>query len=54
MMLADIVKNINHLETRVLNNPMLFFRPTPPQLAFLKDQSPIKLLLGGNQVPLPL
>ena len=38
------------LRNKAKQNPLAYFRPTPPQEAFLRDSSPIKLLLGGNQV----
>lgn len=33
-----------------IQNPLEYFRPTPPQLSFLKDPSKMKLLRGGNQI----
>jgi hypothetical protein len=38
------------LEDRAKDNPLVYFRPTPPQERFLNDPSKIKLLRGGNQV----
>ena len=48
--MIDLTRQILQLKRRAATNPLSYFRPTPPQLAFLKDPSPIKLLLGGNQV----
>ena len=48
--MIDLARQIMQLQQRAQKNPIAYFRPTPPQLAFLKDPSPIKLLLGGNQV----
>jgi len=48
--MIDLTRKVLQLKRRAANNPLSYFRPTPPQLAFLKDPSPIKLLLGGNQV----
>jgi hypothetical protein len=48
--MIEIARSILELERRVQENPLSYFRPTPPQEAFLRDPSPIKLLLGGNQV----
>lgn len=51
MSIKSIRKNISALKSRSVSNPLLYFRPTPPQLAFLSDnKSRVKLLLGGNQV----
>ena len=38
------------LKERSTRDPLRFFRPTPPQKAFINDPSPVKMLLGGNQV----
>jgi len=45
-----LARSIMQLKARTQANPLAYFRPTPPQAAFLRDPSPIKLLLGGNQV----
>lgn len=50
MKLQKFAKGIRHLKGRTLKDPLLYFRPTPPQRAFLQDPSKIKLLRGGNQV----
>ena len=51
MSIKSIRKNISALKSRSVSNPLLYFRPTPPQLDFLSDNtSKVKLLLGGNQV----
>ena len=48
--MIDLTRQVLQLKRRAAINPLSYFRPTPPQLTFLKDPSPIKLLLGGNQV----
>lgn len=48
--MVELTRQILQLQKRAANNPIAYFRPTPPQAAFLRDPSPIKLLLGGNQV----
>jgi hypothetical protein len=48
--MIDLTRQILQLKQRAASSPLSYFRPTPPQLAFLKDPSPIKLLLGGNQI----
>jgi len=49
--LIDIAKATKELHRRTEENPLAYFRPTPPQEAFLKDnRSKIKLLIGGNQI----
>ena len=45
-----MAKSMRRLKGRAEKNPLVYFCPTPPQEAFLKDKSKIKLLLGGNQV----
>ena len=45
----EMAKRANELKSRADRNPLLYFRPTPPQKTFLSDPSKIKLLLGGNQ-----
>ena len=42
-----MAKSMRRLRDRTTNNPLTYFCPTPPQEAFLKDKSKIKLLLGG-------
>ncbi len=48
--MIDLARQVLQLKRRAADNPLAYFRPTPPQAAFLRDPSPIKLLLGGNQV----
>tara|TARA_B100000686_G_C16754048_1_gene954308 strand:+ start:138 stop:1556 length:1419 start_codon:yes stop_codon:yes gene_type:complete len=50
MSIKDMAKSMRRLKGRAEKNPLVYFCPTPPQEAFLKDKSKIKLLLGGNQV----
>jgi hypothetical protein len=50
MSLISMAKNMAKLKSRSHTNPLAYYRPTPPQLAWMRDPSPIKLLLGGNQV----
>ena len=50
MSIRDTTKNLRRLRNRATQNPLAYFCPTPPQEAWLKDPSKIKLLLGGNQV----
>ena len=51
MNIRSMAKTTRRLKRRAEKNPLIYFCPTPPQLAFLKDgASKIKLLLGGNQV----
>ena len=44
------IKNVLRLKERSTQDPLRFFRATPPQRAFINDPSPVKMLLGGNQV----
>ena len=50
MSIKKATKNIRRLKDRAVTNPLDYYCPTPPQEAFLRDDSKIKLLLGGNQV----
>ena len=50
MSIKDMAKSMRRLKGRADNNPLVYFCPTPPQEAWLRDKSKIKLLLGGNQV----
>jgi hypothetical protein len=50
MSIRDTTKNLRRLRNRATQNPLAYFCPTPPQEAWLRDPSKIKLLLGGNQV----
>jgi len=47
--IRETTKSLRKLSDRAKKNPLVYFCPTPPQEAWLKDDSPIKLLLGGNQ-----
>lgn len=49
-MTSEVTRMMMAMRRRAAQNPLAYFRPTPPQEAFLRDPSPIKLLLGGNQV----
>ena len=46
----SFVKRILQLKHRSQQDPLRFFCATPPQEAYINDASPVKLLLGGNQV----
>ena len=50
--LAHMARRVQKIKKRTEQDPLLYFRPTPPQKAFIEDNPPqkIKLLLGGNQV----
>ena len=50
MNLVTMAKSIKYLEGRTKADPLVYFRPTPPQRAFLADPKKIKMLRGGNQV----
>jgi len=50
MKLAAMARSVHKLQKRTEYDPLLYFRPTPPQKAFIEDKSRLKLLLGGNQV----
>jgi len=50
MTIRDATKSIRRLKRRAVQNPLDYFCPTPPQETWLKDDSKIKLFLGGNQV----
>jgi hypothetical protein len=45
----SMAKKAKELQKRAVQNPLAYFRPTPPQKQFLSDGSNVKLLLGGNQ-----
>lgn len=49
MSIKQATKTIRRLKARAVQNPLDYFCPTPPQEAWLKDTSKIKLFLGGNQ-----
>lgn len=48
--IKQATKTIRRLRNRTTRDPLAYFCPTPPQEAWLRDASKIKLLLGGNQV----
>lgn len=50
MSLESLAKQISILKKRSIEDPMTYFVPTKPQQKWINDSSPIKLLLGGNQV----
>ena len=50
MGLRELTKNLKTLKERTEQDPFRFFTPTPPQLRFFEDKSPVKILLGGNQI----
>ena len=50
MKISSLAKRTKALQVRASSDPMSYFRPTPPQRDYIADESPIKMLLGGNQV----
>jgi hypothetical protein len=50
MSLCQMAKKLSWLRKKSENDPLVYYRPTPPQKAYLADPSPIKALIGGNQV----
>jgi len=48
--LAVLARAAAELRIKAETRPIDYFRPTPPQLAWLSDPSPVKLLRGGNQI----
>jgi phage terminase large subunit-like protein len=48
--LASLATATNTLARRAHADPLAYFRPTPPQLAFLSSNHPIRLLRAGNQL----
>ena len=50
MSLELMAKQAQILAAEAQKNPLAFFRPTPPQEAWLRDKSKMKLLRGANQV----
>ena len=50
MNLASLATATNTLARRAHADPLAYFRPTPPQLAFLSSNHPIRLLRAGNQL----
>ena len=47
---VQFVRSVMHLKKRSATDPLAFFCATPPQEKYINDPSPVKLLLGGNQV----
>lgn len=50
MTIKHAAKSLRRLTDRTVDNPLLYWVPTAPQEAWLRDTSKCKLLLGGNQV----
>ena len=50
MTIKDLAKSVKALSKRNASDPLTYFRPTPPQRAFLADPAKVKMLRGGNQV----
>lgn len=50
MNLSALATATNTLARRAHADPLAYFRPTPPQLAFLSSNHPIRLLRAGNQL----
>jgi hypothetical protein len=50
MSIRDAAQTMRVLKDRAISNPLDYYCPTPPQETWLKDDSKIKLFLGGNQV----
>ena len=50
MSLAALARAATELRDRSERDPLQFWRPTPPQLAWLSDSASVKLLRGGNQI----
>ena len=48
--LCGMAQRLYWLRKKAENDPLRYFSPTPPQLSFINDKSPIKALIGGNQV----
>jgi phage terminase large subunit-like protein len=48
--LSALATATNTLARRAHADPLAYFRPTPPQLAFLSSNHPIRLLRAGNQL----
>jgi phage terminase large subunit-like protein len=48
--LASLATATNTLARRAHADPLAYFRPTPPQLAFLSSNHPIRMLRAGNQL----
>lgn len=50
MNLSALATATNTLARRAHADPLAYFRPTPPQLAFLSSNHPVRLLRAGNQL----
>ena len=50
MSIRTITRNVRAIKSRATNNRWHILGTTPPQYAWMRDSSKIKLLLGGNQV----
>ena len=50
MSLAALARASSTLAQRAHSDPLAYFRPTPPQLAYLESTQPIRLLRAGNQL----
>ncbi len=50
MSLSALASAAHTLTRRSDTDPLAYFRPTPPQLAFLSSNHPIRLLRAGNQL----
>jgi phage terminase large subunit-like protein len=48
--LAALARASSTLAQRAHSDPLAYFRPTPPQLAYLESTQPIRLLRAGNQL----
>jgi len=48
--LSALATATNTLARRAHADPLAYFRPTPPQLAFLSSNHPVRLLRAGNQL----
>ena len=50
MNLATAAASMVMLAKRAETDPLAYFRPTPPQVAFLRSTAPITMLRAGNQL----
>ncbi len=48
--LGGMAQRLTWLKERSIDDPLRYFRPTPPQEKYLADKSHVKALIGGNQV----
>jgi hypothetical protein len=46
----DFIRGVMEMQRRAEEDPLRFFCPTMPQQKFINDASPVKMLLGGNQI----